>query len=216
MNALSREDWQAYSEAFAFMGSTLLAPLSQTRGTQLEPEFWRAFPNFGSMAVEEALESMAACVAGIVEHPEIDPVTDVSVEYTRLFVGPPRPAAAPWETMHRGGGTNVGFGQATHEMRELMRAAGVTLARVNKQYEDHMGLELLYLSVVCANHASGGDEPPFDEDSIIGFVRDHPMAWIDKLAASVAAAARGGFFAHLLAIEKALLERFVDETASQG
>lgn len=214
MGMRSQEDWQAYSEAFAFIGNTLLAPLSQTRGPALDPGFWRSFPNFGSVVLEDELESMADYVADVVAHPVNDPVTDTSVEYTRLFVGPPRPAAAPWETMHSAGGTNVGFGRATHEMRELMRCAGVTLAQINKQYEDHMGLELLYLSVACANHATGGLQPPFDRGSIVRFVHAHPLAWIGKLAESVESAAQGGFFSHVLTIEKALLKRFVEEAAS--
>ena len=54
-----------------------------------------------------------------------------------------RPRLLPWETMYRGENVTVGFGQATFEMRELLREAGLEVRNVNDQYEDHLGIELL-------------------------------------------------------------------------
>ena len=66
-----------------------------------EPSFWQAFPDFGDEAIAFASASLAEYAEGAQALADAggNPVQDVSVEYTKLFVGPPRPAAAPWETM---------------------------------------------------------------------------------------------------------------------
>ena len=81
-----------------------------------------------------------------------DVLTEVCVEYTRLFVGPPSPAVAPWETFYRAKRCNEGFGVATFAMRDELRKAGLEVKNENNQYADHMGLELLLLvrSSACA------------------------------------------------------------------
>ena len=73
-----------------------------------------------------------------------DRVQRASVEFAHLFVGPPKPAVAPWETFYRQQGCAVGFGEATHQMRTALRDNGLELAQAGRQYEDHMGIELCW------------------------------------------------------------------------
>ena len=140
------------SEAFAFIGNSLLSPMNQTDSMGVDPAFWDAFPDFGEDAVREAIASCREYAASAQELARGggDPVQRASVEYTKLFVGPPKPAAAPWETFYRSGGDGaaVGFGQATFEMRELLRNAGLEVSNDNNQYADHRGIELLLVSVL--------------------------------------------------------------------
>ena len=147
-----------YSEAFAFIGNSLLKPMNQTDAIGLDPAFWAQFPDFESEAVADAVRVCAdyAMRAQRIGNRK-DAVTHESVEFTKLFVGPPRPAAAPWETFYRvpeGVEVSVGFGQATFEMRDLLREAGLELSNENRQYEDHIGIELLYLSTLCSRAAA--------------------------------------------------------------
>ena len=58
---ISASEWQTLSEAYAFLGNSLLKPMSQTSDAGLSPEFWEAFPTFGSNAVACAA---AECAAG--------------------------------------------------------------------------------------------------------------------------------------------------------
>ena len=106
-------------------------------------------------AVGRACDRMAHIVEGFDASREED-VRDVSVEFTRLFVGPPSPAATPWETMYRTGG-HVGFGSATVEMQKRLEQLHLKVSNENRQYADHIGLELLYLSELV-RRASEGDE----------------------------------------------------------
>lgn len=86
-------------------------------------------------------------------------VRRVNVEYARLFIGPPKPAAPPWETMYAQAGQvgEIGFGRATVAMQDLLAEAGLVLANENNQYADHLGIELLYLAELCRRCAAEAD-----------------------------------------------------------
>ncbi|OUO91731.1 hypothetical protein B5F40_02520 [Gordonibacter sp. An230] len=209
--------WKELSEAYAFVGNSLLKPMTQTSDVGLDPAFWKAFPTFGSPDVAGACTDLAAYAHAAREAAAsdgCDPVERCAVEYTRLFVGPPSPAAPPWETMHRGGaaagGAAVGFGEATFDMRRRLREAGLEVRNENNQYEDHMGIELLYLSVLCARAAEergalaakGGSSA---SDEVVSFIETHLLAWLSSLCIAVEDAAPSGYFSRLLALADALL-----------
>ena len=214
MRDYTAEEVQTLSEAFAFVGNSLLKPINQTPTAGLDPAFWAGFPDFGDAAVRDAVEACgdfaAAQPVGEDGLPAPEAVTAVSVEYTRLFIGPPKPAAAPWETAYRGGG-GVGFGQPTFEMRALLREAGLEMAGESNQYADHMGIELLLLAVLLhravdaadAADAAGGEAP--DLAQAAAFACGHPADWVAAFHARVHGAAPGGYHDRLLALAEALL-----------
>ena len=118
----SAHEWTDYAQALAFVGNSLLMPMNQTETMGLEPAFWEAFPCFDNDQIASALEILG-CYAQDAQQALAEggnPAQQASVEYAKLFLGPPRPAAAPWETAHRPGvnDPHVGFGPATFEMRD--------------------------------------------------------------------------------------------------
>lgn len=142
----------------------------------------------------------------------------VAVEYTRLFVGPPSPAAPPWETFYRSEGVTVGFGEATFRMRELLRAVGLEVRNDNNQYEDHLGIELLYLSVLCARVFVGDDESvgrarcaqvagdgPVGSEQVREFIEEHPLNWVGAFRDRVAETFPEGYFCHVLTLAERIL-----------
>lgn len=214
----------AYAQVLAFLGNSLLAPMRQTSDAGLSEELWRSFPTDGSADVRVCADEMADFVSSLAENAEFDPITDVSVEYTHLFVGPPKPAAFPWETMYRGEGAQAGFGAATHEMRALLREHGFELKNENNQYEDHMGIELLFASVLCeqidelsaqvaaltdegvdADHTKEAADLADLRLTLHEYLHAHPLDWADKLIDAVHAARPEGYFDHLLRLTRALL-----------
>ena len=204
--------WRNYAEALAFLGNSLLAPMSQTETIGLDPVFWASFPDFEDEGIAAALGACAAYARGAQAYADDggDPVQRESVEYTKLFVGPPRPAAAPWETVQRVGGAAVGFGEPTFAMQRLLREAGLEVSNENNQYADHIGIELLYASVLCAraleaSSAGDGETVAQLDAQIAGFVREHPLGWIGKLIAAVEEAEPDGYIACLLRLAKSLL-----------
>lgn len=190
------------------MGNSLLAPMTQTETVGLEPEFWESFPDFNDDEVRAAIQSCRAyaeeadCMA---RDKGIDMVERVSVEFTKLFIGPPSPAAAPWETAYRNPESDVGFGEATFQIRELLRSAGLEMSNKNNQYADHMGIELLLLSEYCRRQATEEKATPTPEE-IYGYINKHLFSWIEDFRAKVAEMYPDGYYAGLLAlVEKVLL-----------
>lgn len=204
--------WNDYADAFAFMGNSLLDTMHHTGDAGLKPEFWAAFPDFGSDAVSSSLDALFAYAQQAQERIAAgdDVATEVSVEFTRLFVGPPSPAVQPWQTAYGNGNASVGFGQATFGMQQVLRNAGLEKASANNQYADHMGIELLVLSEMCRalhEHRPLGtyDSP----EAVVAYVHEYPHAWVAAFAARVRNEAPDGYYAHLLDAASALLDAFV-------
>lgn len=207
------EEWIDISEALAFAGNSLLAPMSQTGPIGLDPSFWKRFPDFNDADVAAAID---ACMAYALEARAYsdkgsDAIQRASVEYTKLFVGPPRPAAAPWETMYRSAGSTTGFGEAAFAMQALLRDAGLEVSNDNNQYADHIGIELLYASALCQRvaeaRANGIDDDilPKDANRIVSFAKDHPLGWLDDLVGKVEQTEPEGYIIRILRLGRALL-----------
>lgn len=236
-----KEILEGYAQRFAFLGNSLLSPMSQTSAIGLEPDFWLQFPVLEDQHVRASCEKLAEWAktykgiptkesAESIEESAKDrknqedltiqqnlgtqqnletqqnlatkrKVTGVSVEFTHLFVGPPRPSAYPWETFYRGEGITNGFGHATLEMKQALQEIGLKLDNKNNQYEDHIGIELLYISELC----SKGIEAVVAHKS---FIEARPLSWIDKLQASIHAEIPGGYFDLVVGLTKELLMSF--------
>ena len=214
MTQRTAEEWVNYAEALAFAGNSLLAPMNQTGTVGLTPEFWEGFPSFDDAQVALALEACThyAREARVLADEGGDPVQRASVEYTKLFVGPPHPAAAPWETMHRGEGATVGFGEPTFAMQRLLHEAGLEVSNENNQYADHIGIELLYASVLCTRASEAVQAGDDGAESHLArqlstFVNEHPLGWIGRLAVAVGEAEPNGYIANMLALSEALLRK---------
>lgn len=211
MADISQDDLDLLSKAFAFIGNSLLKPMSMTDEVGLDAAFWEAFPDFNSDEARQAKEALVswAQVKGECDREQL--VEDVSVEHTRLFIGPPSPAAAPWETMYGeaedGQEITVGFGAPTFQMKQLLRERGLELSNENNQYEDHIGIELLYLSELCraASQMDAGSPERAETVAQIGaFIQEHPAQWIDRLSANVSEWYPEGYIVRLLELAQAL------------
>ncbi|MDR1088977.1 MAG: molecular chaperone TorD family protein [Coriobacteriales bacterium] len=190
--------WQSYSRLYSFFGNSLLSIMTPETSVGLDPAFWRGFPLEG-----EANSHLAAGLSGLIactEHlGELDPDTAlerVGVEYTRLFLGPGKPAAPPWETLYREGGT-VLFGEPTRKMRQLFAEEGLRASADSHQFEDHLGFELLYLGVRSALFADS-PPPPDTVAQTLAFIREHPLGFIGELHAQAASAGVIGYYPALL------------------
>lgn len=194
--------WSVLSDLYAFLGNSLLKPMSQTASVGLDPAFWAELPDFGDASVRASLDRCVCVARAFADDGLEQAVEAVSVEYTRLFIGPPSPAAAPWETFYRNEDVTVGFGEATFQMRTLLREAGLELANENRQYEDHLGIELLYLSVLCGRIAQGRS---VEIERVIAFIDEHPASWTHRLADRIAQTFPEGYcFCVVELIEKVL------------
>lgn len=213
MRSMTGEEWMVASQLYAFLGNSLLSPMSRTESVGLDPAFWRELGGLLDGALADSAESLASWAKrASADAARSEVVQRVSVEFTKLFVGPPKPAAAPWESANGPVDSHVGFGEATFAMRERLRALGLELCNENNQYEDHVGIELLYLSELCrraSEEPSGAacDAAAPDAEEIASFIREHPLAWVPRLREKVAASQPEGYFIRLLDVVLALLKR---------
>ena len=213
MRSMTGEEWMVASQLYAFLGNSLLSPMSRTESVGLDPAFWRELGGLLDGALADSAESLASWAErASADAARSEVVQRVSVEFTKLFVGPPKPAAAPWESANGPVDSHVGFGEATFAMRERLRALGLELCNENNQYEDHVGIELLYLSELCrraSEEPSGAacDAAAPDAEEIASFIREHPLAWVPRLREKVAASQPEGYFIRLLDVVLALLKR---------
>lgn len=213
MRSMTGEEWMVASQLYAFLGNSLLSPMSRTESVGLDPAFWRELGGLLDGALADSAESLASWAKrASADAARSEVVQCVSVEFTKLFVGPPKPAAAPWESANGPVDSHVGFGEATFAMRERLRALGLELCNENNQYEDHVGIELLYLSELCrraSEEPSGAacDAAAPDAEEIASFIREHPLAWVPRLREKVAASQPEGYFIRLLDVVLALLKR---------
>lgn len=212
MRSMTGEEWMVASQLYAFLGNSLLSPMSRTESVGLDPAFWRELGGLLDGALADSAESLASWAKrASADAARSEVVQRVSVEFTKLFVGPPKPAAAPWESANGPVDSHVGFGEATFAMRERLRALGLELCNENNQYEDHVGIELLYLSELCrraSEEPSGAacDAAAPDAEEIASFIREHPLAWVPRLCEKVAASQPEGYFIRLLDVVLALLK----------
>ena len=205
MPVVGKETYQELADVYAFLGNSLLKPMSQTASVGLDPDFWSAFPHFNSQEVKDAIDGCKAYAEACASKDEEQTITDVSVEYTRLFVGPPSPAAPPWETYYPEFDdveVTCGFGEPTFVMKKLLRDVGLEISGENHQYEDHMGIELLYASVLLSRAAEGEKELI---DKFSSFIVEHPGKWIDRLIDKVEQAFPDGYVIRILRLSKALM-----------
>ena len=212
MRSMTCEEWMVASQLYAFLGNSLLSPMSRTESVGLDPAFWRELGGLLDGALADSAESLASWAErASADAARSEAVQRVSVEFTKLFVGPPKPAAAPWESANGPVDSHVGFGEATFAMRERLRALGLELCNENNQYEDHVGIELLYLSELCRRASeepygvAACDAAAPDAEEIASFIREHPLAWVPRLREKVAASQPEGYFVRLLDLALALL-----------
>lgn len=216
MVQLTAADWHVKSQCYSFLANSFLKVMTPETAVGLDSAFWISLaeePLFsGECCVELrlALVNLSSTVARLSELSHDKAVERVAVEYTRLFIGPGEPAAAPWETLYRQGGGTVLFGQSTFDMRQLLGQEGYQASPEAHQFEDHLGFELLYLALRCARFARELEVEPEKDQALwlqeqASFIEEHPLGFIDVMQQKAAAASSVGYYSELLLLTRCLL-----------
>ena len=123
------------------------------------------------------------------------------VDYTRLFLGPPSPLAAPYGSLWLSGEGTV-MQESTVALEGLYSEAGFEIDEAVGELPDHVAVELefLYLLTFKRNEARRAGE----EVAIAGwdqlhdlFLRGHLGAWIAPFTQAVSANAQTAFYREL-------------------
>ena len=122
----------------------------------------------------------------------------LSSAYARLFVGPRRPEAAPWESAHRGEDDTL-FQPSTLEVRKAYVAHGLIPSRYPRIADDHLAIELGFL-VSLGQRATQALEQGDAEAWMTNvsasrkFLRDHVRPWLPSFCRALDQASCGDLY----------------------
>lgn len=102
-------------------------------------------------------------------------------EYTRLFLGPEKLPAPPWESVYVNGEPLL-FQESTLVVREAYRRSGYVSAGYPREADDHVAIELDFMATLAAKtcEAAAGDRGALEAQR--AFLEEHLLAWIDSFA----------------------------------
>ncbi|GAB78568.1 Tat proofreading chaperone TorD [Austwickia chelonae] len=130
--------------------------------------------------------------------PEESVIGETVAEWMRLFRGPGRLEACPYESVHREEEA-LTFGEHTVSVRRWYAAHGVEAPRLNVEPDDHIGLELAFVSHLCLgalDAAEAGDLAGLSGkiEALSSFLDEHLLAWADEVAEAMLAHAGTGLY----------------------
>jgi TorA maturation chaperone TorD len=114
---------------------------------------------------------------------------EISDDYTRLFVGPGRLPAAPWESVYTNKDRAV-FQMETVSVKNWYRRFDLVLASEYNEPADHIGLEFGFLAhlsklTIAASEIRDGAEVTTLIDAQRAFLSYHVLPWVPRWAADV-------------------------------
>ncbi len=194
-----QEIWELRSRLYRFFGNCLLEPICKDNAAVLSRRFWLDFPcEPANGQMKSGLQQVINCLTKLNGLEEKEIIDEIMIDYTSLFLGPGRPKAPLWESVYRTPERKI-FGLSTYEVRETMRQDGFESLGKNKQPEDHLGLELMFLAAVSEKIA----------DSQVGvryliiqkqvcFIEEHLLSWINLLSKDANIHGNTGFYGGLI------------------
>ncbi|WP_116115676.1 TorD/DmsD family molecular chaperone [Austwickia chelonae] len=144
----------------------------------------------------EAVFSGAA--QGSPEVPDESLIDEAVAEWMRLFRGPGPLQACPYESVHREE-EKLTFGEQTVSVRRWYAVHGVEAPRLNVEPDDHLGLELAFVSHLCLSAldaAEAGDLAGLSGKvaALSSFLGEHLLVWADEVADAMITHAETGLY----------------------
>lgn len=119
-------------------------------------------------------------------------------DYARLFLGPGKLLAPPWESVYRSPKGLI-FEQQTLQVRQIFQRAGMPIPNLGTEPDDHIGLELRFVAYLCAQglYALEMNQPDnFDAilETLCQFFALHLSQWADQCFDQIAEHAETRFY----------------------
>ncbi len=137
---------------------------------------------------------------------------EVRRDHRRLFVGPGPLLAPPYESVHRSVDRLV-FEEQTRQVRSVYAHHGLTAPRLDRDPDDHIGLELdllATLSLRAMDALDSGDAEVVAELQAAqrAFLTDHLLRWAPGLMATIEEQADTDFYRGVGALGAGLVQEF--------
>lgn len=139
---------------------------------------------------------------------------EVKAEYMRLFVGPDKLVAPPWESVYRGEDGML-FQAVTLEVREIYRGFGLLPEGYPHVADDSLALELAFMAKLAERaleDLQAGDELGLGRllESSEDFLTKHLLLWIPKFLERMQKAKTQHLYPQLCVVLDAFLKRDLD------
>lgn len=116
----------------------------------------------------------------LLQHITEKDTTNLEFVYNRLFVGPQRLEASPYESTYRNKERAV-MQRETLAVRNFYRRAGLELKKINVEPDDHIAIELEFICYLLENSLENEHYNELYEQ----FLQNHLYEWIDDHIALV-------------------------------
>ncbi len=167
-----------------------------------DPEFLSVLSNMGARLEDDFLK-----------RPEDELIEDLSIEYTRLFLGPGK-HISPHESVHheRGDGDwGQLWGRATVEVKKFIETAGLKYTSSYPGLPDHISVEFEFMREVTRREAHALEEN--DNDGLLSclmmenkFIEDHLLKWVPIFCDKIISEAELSFYREIAKITKLFIE----------
>ena len=133
----------------------------------------------------------------------------IRFDYTRLFIGPNKVLAPPWESVYFNETRSI-FQEQTLEVRDWYRRFGLESVKIHKEPDDHIGLELAFLSHLAGQASAALEAQDRAElerllDAQRQFAKDHLLAWFGGWFKLIEKYARTDFYRGLALLTRGVL-----------
>ncbi len=131
---------------------------------------------------------------------------DLSLAYTRLFFGPGRPTAHPYESVFIEGRM---MGEAAAQVVECYAEAGLQVSNYSHELPDHVTLELAYMAYLVAQEANDTGKAKVWRDRQYRFLHGHLARWLPQFCERIEASEANQYYRAVARELKELIEEDV-------
>lgn len=160
--------------------------------------------NFETPEFEEGRKILENWATKGFDRKEFDSIT---ADYIRLFIGGGDSVLCPpWESVYVSTDPMI-FQPSTLDVRKHYAKNGLQVEKLHNEPDDHIGLELIFLSALIAKVSQGGQT---DSDEMKDFFALHLSPWVTHFCSIMGKAAKNDFFKGLAKITEGAVKGFGD------
>lgn len=156
--------------------------------TKLKTNIFEEFVDENGNTESEGVDLLKTFFNNIskLEHEEFIKIKE---DYNRLFIGPGKLLAPPWESVYLSR-EKIIFDEHTLAVREFYQKWDVNINRVNKEPDDHIGFELEFMNILISKSIKAleaNDLNLFKKTMLAQneFLEKHILLWIEEFSNQV-------------------------------
>lgn len=166
----------SYAGACTFLSRLFLGPVDETLITALRDG--AVLADWPLEADEDTARGLQALRSGATT-----PLDVLLVDHRDLFEGPDHVLACPYESVYLSE-EHLTFEEQTLNVRAFYNRFGVEAPSVGREPDDHIGLELSFISHLCVLGIDAIDSADADAETAIiasigDFLEQHLLRWVD-------------------------------------